>query len=162
LPHTLGQKIERIRMKMKRTGLCKATPETIWNTCFHNVEGWPAWDPDMRAVTDASGPCETGTTMTFHMNDGGKFAMRCENVVQNRRLEFKGGFLLGLAGALGTIELEPTPSSTSDSPETRVTYSFGLTGMAGNVFGWINRKPIERGTEDGLANILAMSESAQK
>jgi len=43
LPHTLGQKIERIRMKMKRTGLCKATPETIWNTCFHNVEGWPAW-----------------------------------------------------------------------------------------------------------------------
>ena len=88
--------------------------------------------------------------------------MRCENVVQNRRLEFKGGFLLGLAGALGTIELEPTPSSTSDSPETRVTYSFGLTGMAGNVFGWINRKLIERGTEDGLANILAMSESAQK
>ena len=43
LPHTLGEKIERIRMKMKRTGLCKATPETIWNTCFHDVEGWPAW-----------------------------------------------------------------------------------------------------------------------
>ena len=145
--------------------------------------------PDMRAVTDASGPCETGTTMTFHMNVreqtrslGGKLTnallsfVCVSNPVRWRKVrdalrecECRTGAWSSRRGSCSAWPAHSGPSSWSlrlprraIAPETRVTYSFGLTGMAGNVFGWINRKPIERGTEDGLANILAMSESAQK
>ena len=30
-------------MKVERTGVCAATRETIWRTCFEDVEQWNKW-----------------------------------------------------------------------------------------------------------------------
>ncbi|QDZ25943.1 hypothetical protein HOP50_19g84920 [Chloropicon primus] len=147
---------------IKRTARCKATRDTIWRTCFQDVTKWPEWDPDLKEVTDASGECVDGTTMTFHMADGGgPFFMKCASVSINNHLEFTGRFLLGFAGAKGTFDLKDTAKSTSAIPETEVVYTFGLTGVLGAIFGSLNKKGITKGVEEGLENIIAMSEAAQ-
>merc|ERR1739848_349929 len=157
----LEREREKGGMKVERTGVCAATRETIWRTCFEDVEQWNKWDPDMDKVTDATGPCETGTTMTFHLKDGGKFPMKCENVVKHERLGFTGKFLLGMAGAEGTIVLKDRAGSTAAAPETEVTYTFKLSGLLGSVFGRMNAKGITHGTEEGLANVVKLSQEAQ-
>jgi len=61
----------------------KATPETIWSTCFEPMK-WESWDPDLNAVSDVSTDCcEEGTTCVFEMKDGSNIPITLSNVEKN-------------------------------------------------------------------------------
>ena len=56
-------------MRVERTAIAKATPQTIWKTCFSHMK-WEVWDPDLNGVTEVKGGCEDGTTFNFDMKSG--------------------------------------------------------------------------------------------
>ena len=113
-------------------------------------------------VENATGCCDEGTTMVFHMNDGGKFDMKCEDVRIHQQLQFSGSFACGCVKAVGRFELCPTGNSRPGHPETEISYTFTLSGLLGGLFGMmVGKDAIVKGTKDGLANVVAMSERAE-
>ena len=71
-------------MKVQRDRSCRASPETVWKRCLENPATWSQWDEDLTSVTNVSGPCVNGTTMTFVMaKDGQKFNVEISNVIRN-------------------------------------------------------------------------------
>ena len=56
-------------MKVERTAIVKAIPQTIWKTCFSHMK-WEMWDPDITGLTEVKGGCEDGTTFIFNMKSG--------------------------------------------------------------------------------------------
>eukprot|EP00533_Pseudo-nitzschia_delicatissima_P014687 CAMPEP_0197283926 /NCGR_PEP_ID=MMETSP1432-20130617/25180_1 /TAXON_ID=44447 /ORGANISM="Pseudo-nitzschia delicatissima, Strain UNC1205" /LENGTH=146 /DNA_ID=CAMNT_0042750925 /DNA_START=50 /DNA_END=490 /DNA_ORIENTATION=+ len=133
-----------------------ATPETIWETCFVPMK-WEEWDPDLNEVKDASGGCEDGMTCVFAMKDGNDIPITLKDVVPNKSLTFSGGMLGGAIGATGIVLITPVDATTS-----KIDYSFELSGCLGGIFGKLNAKAIVEGTEGGLANMVKLSEEAQK
>ncbi|KAL7533074.1 hypothetical protein ACHAXR_005029 [Thalassiosira sp. AJA248-18] len=134
----------------------KATPETIWQTCFDPMK-WESWDPDLKEVRDVSGSCEDGTTCVFAMNDGSNIPITLSNVEKNKSLDFKGGILGGVVRAEGKVLISPLDSSTS-----KIDYSFELLGFVGYIVAMAKKKMVVEGTQGGLDNMVKMSEEAQK
>ena len=118
---------------------------------------WDVWDPDLKEVKDASGGCEEGTTCVFAMKDGNDIPITLSNVVKEKSVDFSGGGLGGMIGAVGKVKITPVTSQTS-----KIDYSFELKGCLGSIFGILNKKLVVEGTEGGLANMVKLSEEAQK
>lgn len=134
-----------------------ATPETIWRTCFEPMK-WEQWDPDLREVKDVSGDgrCEEGTTCIFAMNDGQEIPITMTNVVRNKSVDFRGGFLRGAIRAEGKVRITPVDPSTSE-----IYYSFELSGFVGMLVTMLKRREVVGGTKGGLDNMVKLAEEAQ-
>ncbi len=89
-----------------------ATPETIWETCFVPMK-WETWDPDLKELKDVSGGCEEGTTCIFAMKDGSDIPITLSNVVKEKSVDFSGGVMGGMIGAVGKVVITPVTSMTS-------------------------------------------------
>lgn len=146
---------------VERESVASASPTTIWNTCFAHMK-WDVWDPDVERMEDIDedkGLVE-GTTATFVMkkeSGGGKLPIVVVDLEQYKKFTFKGSIMGGLLKFIGTIVLEETGEN-----ETLVKYTFGMKGLVGTIFSAVNSKAVVGGTENGLANIVKLSEEAQK
>ena len=136
----------------------KATPATIWQTCFADMK-WEKWDPDVVCLEDLSGECIDGTTITFVMNAGPVKKIPCSlsYVKENERLRFAGTALWGLMSFDGLVEITAKDETTSN-----IKYTFDMTGVLGTLVLRLNPAPVVGGTEGGLANMVKLSEEAQK
>ena len=133
---------------------CKASPETIWETCFSHMK-WEIWDTDVTQVLEPSGGCENGTTFIFDMKSGQKVNCTLSDVVKNETLTFRGPFLGGAGSFTGTVKLIP------EGPDaTKVDYTFGWGGFMSPLLNLALGKPAEEGTRMGLENIIRLSEEA--
>lgn len=104
---------QRVRSEMvNASSTAKATPQTIWVTCFVPMK-WEMWDPDVKELRDTSGGCDNGTTTTFVMNDGSSFPMTLSNVVENKSVDFTGCMFGGMLKAEGRVKIEVVDESTS-------------------------------------------------
>jgi hypothetical protein len=143
---------------VNRVSVAEATPQTIWKTCFEPMK-WESWDPDVKELKDVSGPCMNGTTMNFVMVTGPSPMCTLSNVVENSALTFSGKMAGGAVKFAGTILLTPEPD---DSGKTTVDYTFEISGCVGAIASRFKSKDIIGGTESGLANIVRLSEEAQR
>ena len=134
---------------------CKATPATIWDTCFADMK-WESWDVDVKEVLEPSGGCENGTTFIFDMKSGQKITCTLSDVVKNESLTFKGPFLGGTGNCTGTIKLIPIDDKT-----TKIDYTFGFGGLLGPILSFAAKSQASEGTRLGLENMIRMSEEAQ-
>ena len=134
---------------------CKATPKTIWETCFTHMK-WEVWDEDVEQVLEPSGGCENGTTFIFHMKTGQKILCTLDSVVQHEKLTFQGPFLGGAGKFSGTVQLIPETDTT-----TNIDYTFGWGGFLSPLLNLFAGKPAEEGTRAGLENMVRLSEEAQ-
>eukprot|EP00542_Grammatophora_oceanica_P019705 CAMPEP_0194047710 /NCGR_PEP_ID=MMETSP0009_2-20130614/25222_1 /TAXON_ID=210454 /ORGANISM="Grammatophora oceanica, Strain CCMP 410" /LENGTH=146 /DNA_ID=CAMNT_0038693395 /DNA_START=9 /DNA_END=449 /DNA_ORIENTATION=+ len=140
-----------------RSAVAEATPETIWKTCFVPMK-WESWDVDVDHLDNVSGECVEGTTFNFVMKEGGTVVPNTlMDVEENKTLTFLGVFAGGLMKNKGVITL--TPEGTD---KTKIDYSFELQGPLGWIFGKVKSQAVVSGTEEGLANIVKLSEAAQK
>jgi hypothetical protein len=135
---------------------CKATPETIWETCFSHMK-WENWDTDVEKVLDPSGGCVNGTTFIFHMKSGQKINCTLTDVVKNETLTFTGPFLGGMGRFDGTVNLIPEGNDAT----TKIDYTFGWGGFMAPVLNLVAGKPAMEGTKTGLENMVRLSEEAQ-
>lgn len=133
-----------------------ATPTTIWEACFAHMK-WQIWDPDLAEVKDVSGGCANGTTCTFAMKDGNNIPIKLSNVKKNESVDFAGGMLGGMLRAEGKVLISTVNDTTS-----KIDYSFELQGLLGSIVSVIKKKECVEGTEGGLANMVKLSEEAQK
>jgi len=133
-----------------------ATPTTIWETCFAPMK-WESWDPDLAEVKDVSGACEDGCKCVFAMKDGNDIPIELSNVKKNESVDFSGGGLGGLLKAEGKVLISAVDDATS-----KIDYSFELKGLLGSIVAVIKKKECVEGTEGGLANMVKLSEAAQK
>ena len=143
-------------MIVKRSETVKATPETIWSSCFEKMK-WETWDPDVKELKDVSGGCVNDTSFVFVMNDGTNFPMKLSNVTEFQTLTATGSSAGGLIKASLTVLISPV-----DAKSSKIDYSFGLTGLVGAMVGFFKKKGVVHGTEAGLANMVKISEEAQK
>lgn len=139
----------------KASAIVEATPETIWETCFAPMR-WEQWDHNIKQLKNLSGGCENGTTCIFEQKDGKKFSFALSNVTKNQSLDFSGVALGGTIKANGKILITPV-----DNFNTKIDYSFELSGSVGFVVAVLKKRAVVEGTEGGLANIAMMSEVAQ-
>mmetsp|Transcript_28936 Transcript_28936/g.40572 ORF Transcript_28936/g.40572 Transcript_28936/m.40572 type:complete len:152 (+) Transcript_28936:80-535(+) len=145
---------------VEREALVKATPKTIWTTCFQDMK-WEKWDPDIVEVTNVrNGGFMDGGTFDFVMKEGSMKVVPCtlSNFVHEKSFTFSGSVMGGFLSFVGTIELTPTAETEK---ETKVNYTFELSGCLGSLLSCANPKPIVDGTENGLANIVRLSEEAE-
>jgi len=133
-----------------------ATPSTIWKTCFAPMK-WESWDADIKELTEVSGGCVNGTTANFVMKNGDVVPCVLSEVIQNQSVTFSGQMKLGLIKFRGTVLL----SGTSDSSKTHVDYTFQISGCLGAIANIAAKKEIVGGTEEGLKNIVKLSQQAQ-
>merc|ERR1719157_35716 len=154
---------------VKREGIAKASPSTIWKACFQSMK-WEIWDPDVKCLKDVTldetgNGVYNGNTMTFVMNNGMKLKTTISSVKEYQCFVFSGSVFFGCLGFEGRIELKG-PAGENDpgnsAASTCVKYSFGMNGLLGGIAGRYNSKMIEEGTEQGLANIIRISEEAEK
>jgi len=138
-----------------RSSTVNASPATIWSSCFEEMK-WEKWDPDITGLGDVSGGCENGTTFKFQMKNGQSFPMILENVVKDESLTFKGG-TRGVINCVGTIILKPVQANS-----TNIEYSFELSGLIGGLVSYFKKGDVVGGTEQGLANMVSLSDSASK
>ena len=143
-------------MIVKRSATVKATPETIWSSCFEKMN-WDSWDPDVKEMKDVSGDCVNDTTFVFVMNDGTNFPMKLSNVTKFQSLTASGVAAGCLMKATLIVLISPI-----DEKSSNIDYSFGLSGPVGTMFGFFKKKLVVDGTEGGLANMVKISEEAQK
>ena len=136
----------------------KATPETIWKTCFADMK-FEKWDVDVVRLEDVSGECTNGTTFAFIMKEGPIEKIPCalSDVKENESLRFAGSVLGGMMKFDGFIEITKKDESTSN-----IKYTFVMNGLLGTFAMWANSKPAVHGTEKGLENMVSLSEEAQK
>lgn len=142
---------------VERSAVAEATPETIWKTCFSPMK-WEAWDVDVDHLDNVSGECVEGTTFDFVMKEGNLVIPNVLiNVEENKKLTFVGKFARGLMKNMGTVTLTPEGSN-----KTKIDYTFELQGPLGWIFGHVKSEAVVGGTEEGLANMVKLSEEAQK
>jgi hypothetical protein len=136
----------------------KATPATIWKTCFADMK-FEKWDPDVVRLEDVSGECKDGTTLSFIMKEGPikKVPCKLSDVKENESLRFYGIAMGGAMSFDGLIEITAKDDNTS-----HIKYTFALNGFLGSMVSWLNPTPIVSGTEGGLANMVKLSEEAQE
>jgi len=135
-----------------RSSIAKASPATIWSSCFEDMK-WEKWDPDLTGLGDVSGGCENGTSFKFEMKKGQPpFPMVLENVAKNVSLTFKGGRGC-IIKCIGTIVLKPVQANS-----TQIEYSFKMSGLMGGLLSSLKKEEIIGGMEQGLANMVSLSE----
>jgi len=143
---------------VERSDVAAASAATIWKTCFADMK-WEEWDEDVVELVDVKGGCTEGGTFTFHIKNGDRMApCKLSNVKENESLVFTGTLFGGAMGFEGRILL--TPLEGDD--KTKVDYSFGVSKLLGGLIMLVNSNPIVHGTETGLANIIRLSEEAEK
>lgn len=142
-------------MAVNRSGVAKALPKTVWNTCFAPMR-WESWDEDVTCLKDVSGPCKDGTTFLFVMKDGYEATTVLRDVKPNRSLTFSGSMMGGWTKFTGTVRLIPDGPS-----QTKVDYTFQMTGFLGRIVGFAAKSKVVQGTEHGLKNIIRLSEAAE-
>ena len=136
------------------SNVAKVPPHVVWKTCLTPMK-WESWDPDVQELLQVSGPCETGTKLTFHMKDGAKLPATLTKVVQNESMSYTARLLGGTLVIQSTIALEQISAE-----QTRITYAFGLSGFLGGLTGALKSKMITDGTKKGLQNMIRLSEEA--
>ena len=166
-------------MSFSKIGKTRASAQHVWKTCFAPMK-WESWDPDLIGMKDVSGPCETGTTFTFIMKEGGKeFSSVIDEAEENRYISFTSSMFCGCVKLTGEIALKPQPNGEG----TEIEYGFETHGCLGYVCNlqtipsslslqththththrWIIAgaisKHIEEGVEGGLGNIIYISET---
>jgi hypothetical protein len=141
-----------------RESLVKATPATIWKTCFTPMK-WESWDPDVEALEDVSGDCVNGTTFIFIMKEGSmkKIPVSLSDVKEKESVRFSGVVLGGMMKFDGLIEIT---TAKDDANASNVKYSFDMFGPLGSMVNWLNPAPVTEGVEKGLENIKKLSEGA--
>ena len=117
---------------------------------------WESWDPDVKVLSNVSGPCENGTTCLFEMKDGSNLLATLSNVKENESVVFSGG-MYGLLSFKGSIDMKEAEGGGTD-----ITYEFTLSGPVGYAIGWLKKSYVENGTRDGLANIVKNAEAAMQ
>jgi hypothetical protein len=93
------------------------------------------------------------------MKDRGmKIPQTLSGVKKNESLTFSGTFYG--SNIIGTITL--TPVEGSDKTKTKVDYSFDMNGFVGSIIRTLRSEYVIGGTENGLANMIRLSEEAQQ
>ncbi len=141
---------------VERSATVKASPETIWNTCFEDMK-WEKWDPDLVEMKDTADGCKEGATCTFTMKNGMDVPTVLSNVKKNESITFTSTGLKGLLKGTGSIVISPI----DDGSSSKVDYTFELSGAVGSVIDLVHHKASVEGTEHGLENIVKLSEEAQ-
>ncbi|KAL7528988.1 hypothetical protein ACHAWF_002796 [Thalassiosira exigua] len=139
----------------KVSAIAEASPSTIWSTCFESME-WERWDNNLLRLEDVSGPCADGATGVFVQRDGRRFAFELSCVMPEKSLTFGGSAIGGAIRAEGRIRIERV-----DNFQTKIAYSFELSGLGGHLVGLVRKQDVVKGTERGLAKIVELSERAQ-
>ena len=140
---------------IERSAVIKAKPETIWKL-YAPVE-WIKWDPDVKSVENVSGEgFSQGMSADMMMHNGMKFTATFPVVKENEYFEMTSKLFGGLVKCQMSHKLEAKPEGTL------LVYKFGFAGPLGGLLQWAQEKPIVDGTEDGLKNIVEMSEAAEK
>lgn len=85
-------------------------------------------------------------------------ACKLSNVKENESLTFSGTMFGGAMGFEGSILLTPVDGEN----KTRIDYRFELNKFLGGLIMFLNSKPVVAGTDTGLANIIRLSEEAEK
>jgi hypothetical protein len=94
------------------------------------------------------------------MKDRGmKIPQTLTGVKKNESLTFSGTFYG--SNIVGTITLTPDNNDKSKT-KTKVTYSFDMDGCLGSIIKTFRSEYVVGGTENGLANIVRLSEEAQQ
>jgi len=106
-----------------------------------------------------SGPLENGTTLVFVMKEGPVKKVPCKlsDVKENVSLRFSGAVAFELMSFDGLVEI-----SKKDEKISTIKYTFSMGGPLGAMLMVVNPKPAVSGTEGGLANMVKLSEAAQK
>jgi hypothetical protein len=90
------------------------------------------------------------------MKDGGmKIPCVLTGVTKNEGLTFTGKYWA--LTCVGVVALTP-----EGAEKTKIDYTFSLEGCIGAIMGKLNAKAVIGGTEVGLANMVSLSEEAQK
>ena len=159
--------------KVVREGVAKASASTIWKSCFQSMK-WEIWDPDAKCLEniqlkvleedeaakhDGPSGMYNHHNFMFHMKNGQKLPTTLTGVESYKSFVFSGKAFLGMMGFAGQIDLTPDPNNDL---ETHVKYTFELNGLIGGLFGKLQAKLVEEGTEHGLANIIRLSEEAEQ
>ena len=135
--------------KIARSTRIPATPEAIWEY-LAEPKHWPQWDPDMAAV-EADGPgFENGQIWTVRLDQPITASLEFAGVEAHRRLDWDIRALAGLLRSEATFRLEPL-----DGGDTMFHYEFEMGGLLGSLIQRLRRSVVERGVDDGLANIAA-------
>jgi len=117
---------------------------------------WESWDPDLKCLEKAPNSPIDGSTFTFVMKTGKRIKATLE-ATENERL----GYLASFWGSSGKLECEILLVE-KERGMTEIQYSFGLLGCVGSLWRSVISKTITIGVEKGLANIIKISEDAQK
>ncbi len=141
---------------VERSATVKATPETIWKTCFEDMK-WEKWDPDLVELKDTEDGCKEGATCTFSMKNGMDVPAVLSNVKENESITFTVTGLKGMLKGQGSIVISPI----DDGSSSKVDYTFELSGAVGSFIDFVHHKGTIDGTEHGLENIVKLSEEAQ-
>ena len=139
----------------KSSAIVEAAPSTVWKACFEGFR-WERWDRNIRSLKDVSGACEDGTTFTLEQKDGRHFRFALSNVVRNACLTFSGAAVGGTVRAEGRITITPI-----DNFQTKIEYSFEMSGVGGYFVALFRKRDIVEGTESGIVNMTKLSEEMQ-
>ena len=139
--------------KIKRSTKIAATPESVWEY-LAEPRHWPEWDPDMAEV-EAEGPgFENGQRWTVRLDQPITATVEVANVEPHRRLDWHIRALGGLLRSEATFRLEPHDGGTT------FHYEFEMGGLLGTLIQRSRRAIVERGVDDGLANIASATGTA--
>ena len=139
----------------KSAAVVEAAPSTIWTACFEDMS-WERWDSNILGLKDVSGACEDGTSFTLLQKDGRQFRFTLSNVVRNASLTFSGEAVGGTIRAEGRIIITPI-----DNFQTKIEYSFELSGIGGYFVAMFRKRDVVEGTESGIVNMARLSEEMQ-
>ena len=137
-----------------------ASPSTVWQTCIADLK-WEKWDEDVERLEDIKGGLNKGSTLTFVLKGGGqqlsKFPCKLTSVKENEVVAYSGSVLYGLIRVWGRIEISQKSDATS-----HIKYIFEMNGILGSAINWYKPDPVIHGTETGLANMVRLSEKAER
>ena len=140
--------------KIERSTTISATPGSIWEY-LAEPEHWPEWDPDMAGVEADAPGFENGQVWTVRLDQPITATVEFANVEALRQLDWNVRALAGLLRSEATFRLEPL-----DDGSTTFHYEFEMGGPIGALIQRLRRSIVERGVDDGLANIAAATGTA--
>lgn len=104
----------------------KASPAAVWKV-WSDVDGWPAWNPDMKEA-HLDGPLKLGMTGMINTHSGGKHDVVVTRYVEGASFELESTALPGTKMAiLATV----APSQTG----SRITQAFEARGLLAPLIG---------------------------
>jgi hypothetical protein len=139
---------------IERTAVIKAKPETIWK--LYTPKEWIKWDPDVKSVENVSGEVfSKGMTADMTLHSGVKFTAEFPVVKEFEYFEMTSKLFGGLVKCEMSHKLEVKLEGTL------LVYKFGFTGPLGGLLQWSQETNCVKGTEEGLRNVVIMSEAAE-